>query len=182
MMGAPLQKARTWVDEVAENELTSELDVAYAMLIVARADRFGVLPRLNPRRLASELGDTVAAILASRDRLVQCGHLQPLPRRAGGGHRIVMRFERPKPTLRATADVIPYSHRERRGRWARIHAARMLEMPREQAEAHLQRVLRQEEKQLRGKGATDDELRRQVSELGALLRNAYWWAVMGGCL
>lgn len=184
---AILRKPRTWLDQVIDDEGAFQVDVAIAMLLADRAGTFGVVPRPNPKRLAGELNESLPTILAALARLVERGHLQAVPRRASGGYRLIVRSITSEPQKLATAAhaavVIPYSECERRGQWARVQAARLAAMPRPEADAHMEGLLRAEERRIRKSGRPEAETARRLIEVKLLLWEAYSWAILapGDC-
>src|SRR5262249_21658602 len=109
---APLQKVRTWVDQVIDDKGTLLIDVALAMLLAERADAFGIVKRQNPRRLAGQLGELLPDVVASIARLIERRHLARVPRAAGGGYHLISGNEAPRRRPQA-ADVIPYAAHRR---------------------------------------------------------------------
>jgi Family of unknown function (DUF6074) len=182
MSAAPLRRACTWLDQVLSNPAVTELATAVAMLIADTADRFGCAPRPNPKRIAGELGERLPAVVAAIAELTKQGYLELLPRGAGRRCRLVMAGGGPETPaavkIPTPADIIPYDQVERRRRSADQHAQRMAAMPHEQADAYLQRLLRDREKVLRRRGAREAMIGRELQELKSSICAAYWRAVL----
>jgi hypothetical protein len=174
---APLQKLRTWVDQVIDDEGTLQVDVAVAMVFAGRANMFGVVKRQNVRRLAGELGDALPEIVNSIARLVDRGHLHRVPGAAGGGYRLLIDEANKALNAKPQPKIIPYAPHAGCEQWARAQAAQMLSLPSEAAKDHLQRLLRQEGRHLRHRGATDAEIARKLISVKLSLWDAYWAAV-----
>jgi hypothetical protein len=175
-----LEKRRSWLSHVEGAEV-SRLALAVAVLLVdLPGAQFGVV-RPNPRRLAGELKESLPAAIRGLSELADRGYLVALPKRAaGGGYRLLVpdsadsaRTIGPSPSA-----AIPCSLVDGARSSARDIAARMVALPRPEADAHLQHVLNDARQEARRRCAVESEIERQVSEFRLLISAAYWCAVL----